>query len=321
MPYSSGDRVLIVDALRGFAIILMLAQHFPYYLQENVSNSLLFSYAYLASRCSAPLFFLIAGYCVLLSAKRRIASSGETGFLTHIIGRGVSLFLLGYVINLLRFHDFLVLNVIHLIGVSVVFTGLLYLSKSRGAYLITLTVLLLYLFLGPSFNSYVMGSSPSDFIVWFMTSGEFPAASWIIYFFIGLGVGWFQEYIRFPQSHMVFMGEGLIILSLPLFLVYPPSAVNNRPSFMFLVLGVLLVFYHIIRYFARAHGFILNVLASYGRHSLRIYFTQHVILISIPKLLGFNNTLNVYAIILVFLMFFTIAYVVINKYESSSHSM
>ena len=64
------NRIYQIDSLRGFAIILMLLQHIPLFLVENL-QTIVYSLAIFLSRFSAPLFFILAGYCTR-SEERRV---------------------------------------------------------------------------------------------------------------------------------------------------------------------------------------------------------------------------------------------------------
>ena len=104
------SRIPIIDNLRGIAIILMLLQHVPIFLSENLENYTYYICLFL-SRFSAPLFFILSGYCVYLSYKKR-----PQDFLQRIFKRSIEIFLLGTLSNILRYMPLIYINVLFAIA-------------------------------------------------------------------------------------------------------------------------------------------------------------------------------------------------------------
>ncbi len=305
------ERIQEIDALRGTAIVLMLFQHTPHYLLTDVLSTDYYAIAYLVSRLSAPLFFLLVGYCIFLSGSRRTQTIGKRGFMEHITTRFLYLFVLGYLVNLLRVKHIFNLNVIHSIAFMVLFAGILYLSGSRKIYTITLVALAFYCFLEPRINPEVMQ---------YMTVGEYAPGLYMIYPVIGLGIAQYYRN-KLTQRNLVILG--LVLLAISNLLIeagYTGSVEGiryNTPPALFLIGGWMLLLYMGLRYLDKLKHtrFISPLLASYGRYSIAIYTIHHLFFVTIPQLLEFRNTLNEIEVIFIFLAFLLTAQVAIRKYE------
>ncbi len=312
MVISSGrDRVF--DSLRGLAVVLMVWQHTGLYLLTDLTQ-FYYGYAVLASRLSAPIFLVLAGYFVGSSASRRISVGGRLFFFKRIMYRVFELCVLGLVVNLLRFDGLLYINILHLIAFGILFCALVYLSGSRVVYFIALASCFVYLFSGAGYPFEVMVSSPQSVLVWFFASGEFPIASWVIYSLIGLGVFWFGGGVRVDR---VFAGEALIITGLlsSLVLDYGSIAVNCVP-FMLVVSGFMFLAYQLMLWSRISNPVFSGFLAAFGRHALGVYVWHLFVFSALTQLLGVSNLLSWPGAALVYLASLFAAYLFVIWFES-----
>lgn len=318
MDYCRG-RLLAVDYMRGIAIVLMLFQHAPLFLLRNV-DSPYYWYAALVSRLSAPLFVLLAGYSVCLSAERRVPSHGRAAFLRHIMLRVAQLFALGCLVNLMRFDYVLTPNILHLMGLSVLVACLLYLGSNRTWYALVLGLLVSYSVSGPTYYSSVLVRSPQDLLPRLLLSGEYPPLPWLIYAVLGLGLAWFFRGAD-KRFNMVLLGEALLCLGLLMALMgFSADMTANHSTFMVLILGAISIAYYLVSNLAQLQklSFIGRFMASYGRHSLAVYLTHQFLFITVPRLIGVQNTLDEVGVSFVFAGYLALAYIGIKVYEDKA---
>lgn len=314
------DRALVVDALRGVAIVLMLLQHAPLYLLAGFEGSVFYGLGFLVSRLSAPLFFLLAGFSVVLSGSRRIAVQGKPAFMRHVVWRCLTLFAMGFLVNVFTSKELLFLNVLHVIALMVFFASLLYVSGSRRAYVITLALSLAYCLIGPAVVSDVAVDSPISFVVWLMASGEYPLGPWFVYALVGLGVGLFFSGFHVKWICLFYSGWLLVVLGMLFVPVgYRNSLLANTPPIFFISMGFIMVVYFLLEFM---RGWIITAgvvefLAVYGRHSLALYVGHQFLLGFVPTLLGFRNAFGVVTVLSVFTLFLLLFYAVARLTEKS----
>jgi len=312
-------RSLRVDALRGIAIILMLFEHAPLFLLANRTLSPLMSYSYFFSRVSTPLFLLIAGYCLWLSGERRVPSAGKAGFLRHVLRRVLLIFLLGFLVDFFTFRSLLFLNVLHTIGLSLLFLSLLYVSGSVGGYFLTLCSALFYCFLYPPVFPEVFVRSPGGVLIWLMASGEYPLGSWMVYALLGFGVGRILTGVRFPAEWLPHAGLALVCASLLCLAIgYPIGAWNSGPPFLFAALGFALWAFYVATFLCghRRGAFFAGALASFGRHSLPVYIVNMFLFSFAGGLAGLKNSLDSARVLAAFVLFVCLSYAAIRWIES-----
>jgi uncharacterized membrane protein len=316
-------RLDVVDSMRGLAILLMLLQHSFLFLYAGAGGAA-YPYVLLISRLSAPLFVLLAGYCVFLSGKRRTPSSGRLGFLSHILVRVFWLFILGFAVNVMRSFTWYSPNILHLIGFSVLVCSLLFLNSDYRVYSLVLGILVSYSLIGPPHYSSITLGSPIDYLVAFMAVGEYPIGSWVIYSVVGLGLAWFFRDVKWGGARILYVGEGLILLSFVL--VYLTGGVGlstNRAPFLSFMLGSIAAAYVLLpgissdsRLSAVGH-----FLGAYGRHSLATYVIHIFLFSTVFGLLGLGYSLSEPYVLAVFFGFVAVSYPAILAYESRTSGL
>jgi len=313
MPYG---RLSILDALRGTAIVLMLIQHSIYFLYYDI-NGLVYGEAYLASRLSAPLFLTIVGYCIALSAERRIPLTGRRGFMKHILVRAALLVITASALNILRFDGIGTLNIIHLITASILVTSVVRVFESRAAYAAALAGLLA-LSVAPSLtggweavNSWLPG--------WYSMAEGYAMGPWQFYGVLGLGLRWLLSGRKIPESHILPLAEILLLFGLiSLGLRMGVGISENRLPYTLMLLAGMTAAYYVISAINEIKGMgrLMSVLTAYGRHSLALYLTHQILFITAPKLLGIGNAFGEAGTAAALLGFLLAAYAGTRIYEA-----
>ncbi|MBD3388199.1 MAG: DUF1624 domain-containing protein [Candidatus Altiarchaeales archaeon] len=311
MGGGSRDRILLVDSLRGLAVLLMLV----HFLGDGSVSPLLSqgacglscAYSLLVSRLAAPLFFTVAGYSLYLSGRKRIPSSGKTGFLGHVLRRVMYLMFLGFIVNFLRSVGLSHLNVLHTIGFSILLVSLVYVSGSRFAYPLTLAVLVLY-----SLASPWLEANPHCLLDWIMASGEYPLGESMVYFMVGLGMGLYSHGLYVFSGRLAYAAHALLLSSLLLLLFYPLSFSVNSPPYLFFALASMTYLLLLLERSSRSSA----LLAVFGRHALQIYVTAHALFIFAPSVAGVADAVNASGLALLFTGFLAGEYAFIRWFEA-----
>jgi uncharacterized membrane protein len=311
------SRLPVIDIMRGCAIVLMIFQHTPIYLLSNASGALLGKIAFYASRVSLPLFLFLAGFSTCLSARKRIPKVGERGYLKHLFLRVCGLFVFASIVNFFRMNSYSVINVLHIIGLSVLMCGLIFVSSNASACKIVIAIMFLYSFVGPLQPPDKLVSLP-DYFLSIFTKGEYPPGMWFIYSFIGLYVCWFSL-DKLHSRRALMVASVFLLLSVQLVLAGMDTAsYENRAPFLFFMLFCIIVTYYLIwRLSADKKIAAFKVLATYGRHSLLIYMSHQFLFITLPTLSGFSNKFNNVQTLSVFILFLSISFFLIRVFERS----
>lgn len=185
-----GKRFFELDALRGLAIVMMVAFHFLFDLNflGIMKIAMYEGFLLLFQRTTASLFLLVVG--IILSVSY---ANGKTGF-HHYLKRGASLFAVAILITAVTWiypHDgFIVFGIIHLISFSVIigyfFLKKYYLNMVAGIAAIIVGLLLA----GTSANTNLLlwlGIPPQNFY----TFDYYPVFPWFGIVLIGIFLGKF----------------------------------------------------------------------------------------------------------------------------------
>ena len=183
---SSKNRDWKIDFYRGLAVILMIIFNYTFTLRYfniySVEGGWL--YWFLLPRLIGGTFIFIAGFSVMLSYKR---SRRKEKF----IYRGLRIFSLGLLITLITWllfpRDFIIFGILHLIGLSIILSGVFHRFRHKLLLGILLIVIGLYL------NSLVF---EFNWLLWlgfipqnFSTFDYWPLLPWFGLFLIGMHFG------------------------------------------------------------------------------------------------------------------------------------
>lgn len=198
-------RIQFIDVLRAFAILMMLQGHFvdttldPYYRQDD---SWVYNLWHFMRGLTAPVFFTTTGLVFVYLLMRdgrvfwhnyRVKKGIRRGFFLVFLGYALKVNLLGILFGWF-FSSYLVVDVLHCIGLALVSLILLYglhqLSRLPFGLLLLASGLLVFL-ISPSVKSHDWSHLPVWLANYFTrTHGSvFTLIPWIGYTFIGGALG------------------------------------------------------------------------------------------------------------------------------------
>lgn len=301
------NRLYFIDALRSFAILMMLQGHFmSILLQEHYfcEDYLLYNYWEFFRGNTAPLFFCVSGFVVFYlmqktsaepeKLKLRIQKSLRRGgwliFWGYLLRLNISMLLWGEINN-----GFWLSDVLHIIGLSMILSTLCYCAvrKLPGRFqhhFFLLAGILLFL-LEPIYKNFSYEALPnviSNYLV-FDQGSTFTLLPWLGFFFIGAFAG--TNFGRFTASKQKFYAISLSYMSIGLGLAFYSSAVfyflgnflnlqlftdiafNN---YLFIRLGYSLIFFSVFTALEAfwKPGLFLNI----GTKTLNIYIVHFILL-------------------------------------------
>ncbi len=299
-------RLFFIDAMRAWAILMMLQGHFVDGLLENSfrdPDSLIFTIWSYFRGITAPVFFTVSGFIFTYLLIRVPEKGFNNPRIKKGIKRGIQLVLIGYLLrlNLLGLFEgefyaslFLV-DVLHIIGLSILgIIGLYLFSYRQRKYvfpLLLITISCLLFSFEPIYSKWTFQILPDALANYFtQTNGSvFTIIPWFGYTAIG---GFFSYlFTQYKNSRSLYpaaisiaalMGVFLIFFSSDFFLLFSSISgiqlfeavsVNN---YLFIRLGdVLIVFalFMLLRQFITS-----RTVLKIGQNTLSIYIIHFVIL-------------------------------------------
>jgi len=314
------ERIKYIDALRGFAVILMVQQHLQSWLWNKhwlsygitfPQHPLMLSLNFLGN-FSAALFLIVAG---IGSAILYDNNTSKVQFLK----RGIFILVCGYILNVITPHWFKPGSwyILHSMGIAYIISPLLNRINSKVLYLLSglfvifaaliQTWLNTPLMLG---NDYMNNISMKGGLIRLMfAEGHFPLFPWLGFFVIGIICNrWIKKnkkrYIliasiilisagflfRWLYVYGFFFATGGTFFRIFVFLpyVYPPL-----PSFIMIVGGVaLLIFYTFSMADISKLKYCNDSISAVGRLSLSWFFIHVIIFNEFTACVGIKNTFN-----------------------------
>lgn len=311
---ASGIRLSSIDALRGFAVILMFFHHFPEYLMQDPYNSDTFILMFMVSRLSAPLFLGVVGISMVLSAYNRSGREDKNAIVGHFIKRGFMLLIAGAALNVIIFADPMRLNILYTTGLSIIILSILAVNLTK--YNITVSLLAAMLC-----SEAVYLFEPAKII---LDKFDFPPFPWIIFVIYGIILG--DSIVRFNKEGRlkVIVGylefSAVILMVLTAFCMYIgiPFEYQYRITLPFILLIMCLTSYILSIFLQvyevrRSDPAVLRPLLVYGRFALLIYFIHHVFVITIPTILGFENMLSLDESLYALVFFLIASYLILRR--------
>ena len=292
-------RVIFIDLARALAVVMMVYGH-------TVSALLAAEYragpwfdAWTFQRgLTSSLFMLLAGFAFSIATTRHWTTHMQRSPALWKRVRRFGLFiLLGYALHFPvsrlwhlfatteeRWHSFLQVDVLQLIGVTFIALQLLILTvRSRRAFMVaTLLLAAAMVAATPAVWSIDWDSRLPFAIAAYLTpppASQFPLFPWAAFVLIGAGTG--QIYARWGAGHLSAFANGFIVvgaalvaltlLPMPLFgadpLSWVPSLVVLRTGICFALLGLIA---HASRFITR----LPHVFGAVAQESLLIYFVH-----------------------------------------------
>jgi uncharacterized membrane protein len=299
-------RLFFIDAMRAWAILMMLQGHFVDGLLDNLyrdPNSFVFTiWSYLRG-ITAPVFFTVSGF-IFTYLMIRVPENGlNNPRIKKGVKRGIQLLLIGYLLRLNLFgllngelyDSFFLVDVLHIIGLSILgIIGLYLITSKKGKYLFPSLLLIISCLLfsfEPIYAKWSFSMLPDAIANYFTrTNGSvFTIIPWFGYTAFGGFLSFlFTKYKNtgslYPAAISLSTAAGLwlIFFSSDLFVtvssvtgiqLFTAIALNN---YLFIRLGdVLLAFavFMLLRQFITS-----RTILKIGQNTLSIYVIHFVIL-------------------------------------------
>ncbi|MFC2154201.1 heparan-alpha-glucosaminide N-acetyltransferase domain-containing protein [Candidatus Altiarchaeota archaeon] len=314
---NSQKRICSVDALRGLAIILMLTQHAVLFLGGK-EEMLARAFVFLVSRLSAPLFFLLVGACLVLSAQRRSeGGASESMILKHFLGRSIYIIILGVILNVFKFDYAWELNVLHTIAFSILLAAPFVIIREWWLVLLPILVVLKSSLKVFSFDGISLWGWETFWSLPFYT-GEYRLLPWSALFLLGVIMG---KMIVQKRSHQLFLSFGVLLQVAALGVMWLDGDFQFWPgttSFALYSAGAGFVAYAIFQWlYAKdsVHPQLFRPLEVFGRHALFIYLIHHVILYTLLRLVGLANSFSLFSTAIIFILFNFLLYKILGNQD------
>jgi uncharacterized membrane protein len=305
----SADRLQFLDAVRGFALLLMIANHTGRWWQDGTMGWPRYNMIYATMAVGAPLFLFLVGFCLPLSlAPRRQAGAPlDPGVIAKFLQRGAKLVLAGWALNLVVFRDepFWEGGVLQTIGLGIILAlpPMPFLHRRAARYLLVAFSLAVYA-LFSIFHSQIAAWLPGHRTFARIFFFEFPPWPWIAVVWIGLSLGWvfaLQETTERRARYVARMtAAGLASLAvfaiwdwahgtpLHLSLAFKRDFIVNdhwtpRGITTFLCLGSVFCLLGLAYYAIEVKRLPAGWLVILGRTSLMLYFLHHLIVLTLAK--------------------------------------
>jgi uncharacterized membrane protein len=305
----SADRLQFLDAVRGFALLLMIANHTGRWWQDGAMGWPRYNLIYATMAVGAPLFLFLVGFCLPLSfAPRRQAGAPlSPGVVAKFLQRGAKLVLAGWALNLVVFRDepFWEGGVLQTIGLGIILAlpPMLILHRRVARYLLVVFALAFYA-LFSIFHSSIEAWLPTHRALGRIFFFEFPPWPWIAIVWIGLSLGWVFALQDTPERRARYLTRmtaaglaGLAVFAIwdwahgtPLHLSLAfkrDFVVNNhwtaRGITTFLCVGSVFCLLGLAYYLVEVKRLPAGWLVILGRTSLMLYFLHHLIVLTLAK--------------------------------------
>lgn len=300
------NRLIFIDALRSFAIIMMLQGHFVSTLLSNDlkdrSNSIYNFWEYFRG-ITAPTFFTITGFIFMYLLLKQQATGWSNPRVKKGIRRGISLILWGYALRIgvsgifsgYIHKAYFYTDVLHIIGLSLIILCLIYAAVYKYGNRVfnnTLLAITIVVFLYERTYDQIHIPLLPEFISHYFTKAHgavFSLFPWFGYVSIGAFLASlflkYQEQKNFYQTMPMYLGSTglfLIFFSTPLLLTIGEVTgisiftISGDYNYLFTRLGDVFVLFTLFVY-ARAflnHSLFIKI----GRVTLSIYIVHHIIL-------------------------------------------
>jgi uncharacterized membrane protein len=192
---TKGDRLRFLDAVRGWALILMVLNHTGRWWQDASVKWPRYYLIYVTLTLAAPMFLFLVGFCLPLSSSGARSRGGSTvAALGKWAGRGARLIVAGLALNVLVFPEDPVWNngVLQTIGISILVAApaALFLGSRAGRWGLLALAILGYLAFWQAFprlGGWVPAHPVASQILFF----EFPPWPWLSLVLVGLVLGGF----------------------------------------------------------------------------------------------------------------------------------
>lgn len=232
-PIKSRQRMGFIDALRGVAVLLMIAQHVSIWVCAQSHGSVFILMTGALGGLSAPFFVTLSGMGAALLSERR----DRPDFL--LVTRGGMILGFGYIMNLLTPHWFSPGSwyVLHMIGTALITAPLLRRLSDTGLILSVFVVLaaagMFQNYLDTPFRLFNRHmAAPVDLtgiIRYALAEGYFPIFPWIAFFMAGFLTGRWLIDNRLDKARLLAFLFLAIMAVLSLTYAIGPDFVRSEP--------------------------------------------------------------------------------------------
>ncbi len=303
---SKTNRLHFIDAMRAWAILMMLQGHFvdglldPAY--RDPGNGFYAVWKYFRG-ITAPVFFTVSGFIFTYLLIRVPQKGFENPRIRKGIRRGLQLLLIGYLLRLNLFgllegklyKTFFLVDVLHCIGISImVIIGVYLLTSSMKKWVLPfslLSITLLLFFFEPMYASWTFSGFPDALANYFTRSNGsvFTIIPWVGYTAFGAFLAvMFRKYHTDCAIYVnaiwlsLITGLCLIYYSSPLFsYLYEWSGITLfmdivSNNYLFIRLGNVMIVFAVFMILRR--WLVNSTLLRLGQNTLSIYVIHFIIL-------------------------------------------
>jgi uncharacterized membrane protein len=301
------ERLQFLDAVRGFALLLMIVNHTSRWWQDGTMGWPRYNLIYASMAVGAPLFLFLVGFCLPLSFARRRPTAGLPAVAAKFLQRGGRLILASWLLNFVVFRDepFWEGGVLQTIGLGIILAlPPMLLLHRRGARSLLIAIALgAYALFSVSFAQ-VAAWLPAHPTLGRIFLFEFAPWPWISLVWIGLALGWTWARQDTPARRARYLAimSAVGVVFLALFVAWdwahgtPPHLslafkrdfiLNNhwisRGVTNFLCLGSVFCILGLAYYLIEVRRLPVGWLVVLGRTSLMLYFLHHVLVYTIAR--------------------------------------
>jgi uncharacterized membrane protein len=305
----SADRLQFLDAVRGFALLLMIANHTGRWWQDGTMGWPRYNMIYATMAVGAPLFLFLVGFCLPLSfaPRRQAGAPVSAGMVAKFLQRGAKLVLAGWALNLIVFRDepFWEGGVLQTIGLGIILAlpPMLVLHRRVARHLLVAFALGFYALFSVLHRD-IVAWLPDHRVLGRIFFFEFAPWPWIAVVWIGLALGWVFALQDTPERRARFLARmaaaglaGLAVFAawdwahgtpLHLSLAFKRDfIVNNhwiaRGMTSFLCLGSVFCLLGLAYYAVEVKRLPAGWLVILGRTALMLYFLHHLVVLTLAK--------------------------------------
>lgn len=332
---SLNKRLIFVDLLRGWAIIVMIEVHiFNAFLNEQSRNTTWFRTLDFINGLVAPSFLFISGFIFVLLSYRKAPEFRKFGdVFFKQLKRILFIWMIAYLMHVpyyslksiltkATYNDFLILfqsDVLHTIafGLSVLFIGVIFIKSSKIYQIMNFSLGLAFIFIAPLIWEIDFTKIIHPFFAAYLNGQHysiFPLFPWLGYILIGGAVAPFYYNAKLNNKErelinkLIIFAIGLIVITLLLKQIKlsdfgMSDALRVNPFYVLLKLGIVLILLAVCWYYEYYRKSGESIVTVCSRESLLIYFVHIEIIYgaffnykSINHYLAFS--LNVYGCIL-----------------------
>lgn len=300
------QRLVFLDALRGFALIMMVLNHTARWWQDGpLMGWPRYYLIYVTMAVAAPTFLFLVGFCLPLSlARTRAEGKGQLlPTLWKYTKRGGRIILAGLLLNVLVFpHDPVLSNgVLQTIGFSIIVAApvVLFLGSSVSRYVLVAASVLIYLAFGWAYAPLTewVGAHPASSRILFL---EFPPWPWVALVLFALVPGelWVERRDPRSQARYLWAMAAVGVLCIAWLFAYDwwaqtPSRFMFKRDFILndhwtprgatsvWVIGMSFCLMAIFYYLAEVKRLRMTWLVTFGQTALILYFVHQLIVLTL----------------------------------------